>query len=154
MADQPKPIYRDAEKQMRRFPGHNGCAHRRGRYGGPLYRRVPHSISKEKRCNAVSETNGNGEKLSRLLKQLKDAEEKLAAEKLRQAKREKKETKKLEGIIGAAILKELRALQDGTAVNQKEAEALETILRGILQSVASMFSVGERKLLHAKGLLP
>ena len=102
----------------------------------------------------MSETNGNGEKLSRLLKQLKDAEEKLAAEKLRQAKREKKETKKLEGIIGAAILKELRALQDGTAVNQKEAEALETILRGILQSVASMFSVGERKLLHAKGLLP
>jgi hypothetical protein len=102
----------------------------------------------------MDDTNGNGDRLSRLLEQVKNAEEKLAAEKLRLAKHEKTETKKLESLVGTAILKELRALQGGTAVNQKEAEALETILRGILQSVASMFSVRERKLLHAKGLLP
>ncbi len=105
--------------------------------------------------NGNGNGGGNGDKLSRLQERQKEVEKRLAEEKLRLVKREQRENKKLQSLIGAAVLKELRALKDGTTENHKEAEALETILRGILASgpVAPMFSASDKKLLRAKGWL-
>lgn len=101
----------------------------------------------------MSDESDNG-RIAHFEEQVKAAEARLAAARMADAKREKTETKKLEGIIGAAILKELRALKEGTPENHKEAEALETILRGILQSIADTLTAGQKKLLRKKGLLP
>ena len=51
----------------------------------------------------MSETNGNGDKLSRLQEKVKAAEARLAAEKMILANRKQRDNKKLFGLVGQEV---------------------------------------------------
>jgi hypothetical protein len=97
-------------------------------------------------------TNGNARngRIDFLKQKLEADRAALAKEHMKHAMRAKRKKKKLEGLVGAAVMKELDALKTG---NPKEAEALETILRGIFQSVASTLNESDKKLLRSEGWL-
>lgn len=65
----------------------------------------PFPFTQKRGDKAVNEKNGNGngDKLNRLLERQKEIEAQLAEEKLRLAKRKKKDDRKLHALVGQAV---------------------------------------------------
>jgi hypothetical protein len=90
--------------------------------------------------NAVSETNGNGDKLSRLHEKVKAAEARLAAEKMLLAKRKQKDNKKLFGLVG-----------QGVCEAAEKSPELRLMLAQILGGAVT--DAGARRFLEARGFI-
>ena len=100
----------------------------------------------------------NGANSNGRIEALKERERKLrlaiANEHEKQEKRERRETAKLQSLIGIAVLRRLYPLKDDNIpVTPQEAEALNLMLKDMLQTTSSAMSESDRKLLRAKRLL-
>jgi hypothetical protein len=94
-------ILQDREKPEKAAPVHNGCTLPGTASTGDATA-SPSPISKNRGGNVVNVTNGNA-KLEALLERQKEIEARLAAEKLRLAKRKQKDDRKLFADVGREV---------------------------------------------------